>query len=105
MFSTAVRVLRIKDLKDLSVLLVRRVTIDMQALKDLKRCFFILHPSATSMARDRPSPYAEGEGCAWRGEGQVFPPPYGERGRSYYRSAGACPLRAFLLSESGFIGL
>ena len=72
---------------------------------ELKRCFFILHPSAISLARDRPSPYAEGEGCAWRGEGQVFPPRYGERRRSCYCSAGACPPRAFLLSESGFIGL
>ena len=40
MFSEAMRVLPIKDLKDLSVLLVWWSTIDMQVLKDLKRCFF-----------------------------------------------------------------
>ena len=39
MFSAALRVLQIKDLKDLSFLSVG-VTIDMQVLKDLKRCFF-----------------------------------------------------------------
>ena len=39
MFSAAMHLLPIKDLKDLSVLLIRRVTIDMQDLKDLKRCF------------------------------------------------------------------
>ena len=39
MFSAAMHLLPIKDLKDLSVLLIRRVTIDMQVLKDLKRCF------------------------------------------------------------------
>ena len=38
MFSTAMRVLHIKDLKDLTVF-YRRDTIDMQDLKDLKRCF------------------------------------------------------------------
>ena len=36
MFSAALRVLQIKDLKDLSFLSVG-VTIDMQVLKDLKR--------------------------------------------------------------------
>ena len=39
MFSVVVRVLPIKDLKDLSFLSVG-VTIDMQVLKDLKRRFF-----------------------------------------------------------------
>ena len=38
MFSAAARVLPIKDLKDLSVLFSRRGAIDMQVLKDLKRC-------------------------------------------------------------------
>ena len=39
MFSAALRVLSIKDLKDLSVFFDRRDTIDMQDLKDLKRRF------------------------------------------------------------------
>ena len=39
MFSAAMCPLQIKDLKDLRALLCRRVTIDMQDLKDLKRCF------------------------------------------------------------------
>ena len=39
MFSAAMRVLPIKDLKDLRFFR-RRGTIDMQDLKDLKRCFF-----------------------------------------------------------------
>ena len=38
MFSAAIHLLQIKDLKDLSVFLVG-VTIDMQDLKDLKRFF------------------------------------------------------------------
>ena len=38
MFPVAVRLLQTKDLKDLSVFC--RDTIDMQVLKDLKRCFF-----------------------------------------------------------------
>ena len=38
MFPAAMRVLSIKDLKDLSVFWIG-VTIDMQDLKDLKRCF------------------------------------------------------------------
>ena len=38
MLLAALRVLRIKDLKDLSLFFVG-VTIDMQDLKDLKRCF------------------------------------------------------------------
>ena len=38
MFSVAVRMLQIKDLKDLSFFFVG-VTIDMQDLKDLKRFF------------------------------------------------------------------
>ena len=46
MFSAAVRVLQIKDLKDLSVLFVG-VTIDMQDLKDLKRCFHGQHSRGT----------------------------------------------------------
>ena len=40
MFPVALRVLPIKDLKDLSFLSVG-VTIDMQDLKDLKRCFHV----------------------------------------------------------------
>ena len=36
---SALRVLHIKDLKDLRFI-ARRDTIDMQVLKDLKRCFF-----------------------------------------------------------------
>ena len=38
-FSAAMCPLQIKDLKDLRALLCRRVTIDMQDLKALKRCF------------------------------------------------------------------
>ena len=38
MFSPALRVLQIKDLKDLRLFFVG-VSIDMQDLKDLKRCF------------------------------------------------------------------
>ena len=44
MFSAALRVLLIKDLKDLSVF-YSAVTIDMQDLKDLKRCFSRLRAS------------------------------------------------------------
>ena len=40
MFSAAMHLLQIKDLKDLSVFLVG-VTIDMQVLKDLKRFFHV----------------------------------------------------------------
>ena len=39
MFPAAVRMLHLKDLKDLRPLLCRRGTIDMQVLKDLKRIF------------------------------------------------------------------
>ena len=39
MFSAAMCPLQIKDLKALRALLCRRVTIDMQDLKALKRCF------------------------------------------------------------------
>ena len=39
MFPAAMCPVQIKDLKDLRALLCRRVTIDMQDLKDLKRCF------------------------------------------------------------------
>ena len=39
MFLAVVHLLPIKDLKDLRALLRWRVTIDMQVLKDLKRCF------------------------------------------------------------------
>ena len=39
MFLAALRVLSIKDLKDLRVFLSRRDTIDMQDLTDLKRFF------------------------------------------------------------------
>ena len=38
-FPVALRLLPIKDLKDLRALLCRRDTIDMQDLKDLKRFF------------------------------------------------------------------
>ena len=39
MFSAALRLPHIKDLKDLSVFFEVGDTIDMQDLKDLKRCF------------------------------------------------------------------
>ena len=39
MLLAALRVLRIKDLKDLSVFFWSAGSIDMQDLKDLKRCF------------------------------------------------------------------
>ena len=58
MFSEAMRVLQIKDLKDLSVLLVWWSTIDMQVLKDLKRCFF-----TRAIAGDRPPRYGPGRVC------------------------------------------
>ena len=45
MFPVALRVLSIKDLKDLSFLSVG-VTIDMQDLKNLKRCFYLTHTPA-----------------------------------------------------------
>ena len=45
MFSAALRVRQIKDLKDLRFLSVG-VTIDMQVLKDLKRRFFSSIPRA-----------------------------------------------------------
>ena len=41
MLLAALRVLSIKDLKDLSVFFGRRGSIDMQDLKDLKRCFHV----------------------------------------------------------------
>ena len=41
-FPAAVRLLPIKDLKDLSFFR-RRFSIDMQVLKDLKRCFYLSH--------------------------------------------------------------
>ena len=52
MFPAALRVLPIKDLKDLSVSFGRRVTIDMQDLKDLKRFFL-----TRTLAGDRPPRY------------------------------------------------
>ena len=58
--------LQIKDLKDLRFLSVG-VTIDMQDLKDLKRCFF-----TGALAGDRP-------------------PHYGEKKRIAARRARACP--------------
>ena len=51
MFSAALRVLPIKDLKDLSFLR-SGITIDMQDLKDLKRGFF-----TGAIAGDRPPRY------------------------------------------------
>ena len=51
MFPDAMCVLPIKDLKDLSAFLVWD-TIDMQDLKDLKRCFL-----TRTIAGDRPPRY------------------------------------------------
>ena len=56
MFPAAMRVLPIKDLKDLSVFF-SAVSIDMQDLKDLKRFF-----RAGAIAGDRPPRY----GPRWR---------------------------------------
>ena len=57
MFSAAVRVLPIKDLKDLSFS-VGGDTIDMQDLKDLKRClFFAMLWGTREIAGDRPPRY------------------------------------------------
>ena len=80
MFSEALRVLPIKDLKDLSVLLVRRGSIDMQVLKDLKKCFFYANDRGGQApalrlkkrplyrrARACPSPcLGRGDGVGWR---------------------------------------
>ena len=72
MFSAALRVLQIKDLKDLSFS-VGGDTIDMQDLKDLKRCLsFATVWGTRTIAGDRP-------------------PRYGEKKRAVYRRARACP--------------
>ena len=84
--------LQIKDLKDLSVLLGQRFSIDMQDLKDLKRkerhylprragaCpprFFSSWPVSRGpvprdrcLARDRPSPYGK-RGVLWASRGRL----------------------------------
>ena len=53
-FSAVLRVLQIKDLKDLRFF-GRRVSIDMQDLKDLKRC----SRADRTIAGDRPPRYDE----------------------------------------------
>ena len=68
MFSvSALRVLQIKDLKDLRFF-TSSGTIDMQVLKDLKRCFLM-----RTLAGDRPPRYEPGKGfsspCARSGAG------------------------------------
>ena len=55
MFSAAMCPVHIKDLKNLRALLCRRDTIDMQNLKDLKRCFH----AGLAIAGDRPPRYGE----------------------------------------------
>ena len=67
MFPAAMCPVQIKDLKDLRALLCRRVTIDMQDLKDLKRCFH----AGRAIAGDRPPRYGE------KGPEEIF-----SRGRS-----------------------
>ena len=64
MFPAALRVLSIKDLKDLSVFFDQRVTIDMQDLKDLKRCFHVNDRGgqAPALRLSRPSPFTVGRG-------------------------------------------
>ena len=52
MFAAAMQLRPIKDLKDLSVFFGIRDTIDMQDLKDLKRCFLM-----RTIAGDRPPRY------------------------------------------------
>ena len=52
MFPDALRVLQIKDLKDLRAFFWIGDTIDMQDLKDLKRCFLM-----RGIAGDRPPRY------------------------------------------------
>ena len=64
MFSAALRVLYIKDLKDLSVFFDPRDTIDMQDLKDLKRYFHVNARGGQAPARRyaRPPPFTVGRG-------------------------------------------
>ena len=52
MFPAAMHLLYIKDLKDLRVSFGSAVSIDMQDLKDLKRCFLM-----RTLAGDRPPRY------------------------------------------------
>ena len=56
MFSAAMRLLPIKDLKDLSVFFEVGATIDMQVLKDLKRRFFSHIPRRPSADKTLQSP-------------------------------------------------
>ena len=64
MFSAALRLLSIKDLKDLSVFFHPRDTIDMQDLKDLKRYFHVNDRGgqAPALRFARPSPFTVGRG-------------------------------------------
>ena len=81
MFSAAMHLLHIKDLKDLRFFLVE-VTIDMQDLKDLKRRFF-----TGAIAGDRPPRYGPGRdsprhapfGSRRARTTEVGPMPYGRR--------------------------
>ena len=75
MLLSALRVLRIKDLKDLRFFR-RRGAIDMQDLKDLKRFFHVNDRGGNPLA------------CAC---GRRGPPRYGEKKRAAYRRARACP--------------
>ncbi len=66
-FSAAMCPVPIKDLKDLRALLCRRDTIDMQDLKDLKRCFSRVRsrgtgPRATGKKRHSLHPRSRGTG-------------------------------------------
>ena len=84
MFPAAVRLLPIKDLKDLRALLCRRFSIDMQVLKDLKRCFSRMRVfrkscrlAGTCAVRERVLPNYRDEKFA--GD---RPPRYGKKGFS-----------------------
>ena len=92
MFLAAVHLLQIKDLKDLRPLLCRRGTIDMQVLKDLKRCFHgrgpvprqasiamgnglagVCFSRRSAIAGDRPPPYGPGKVFLLRRSGSGEP--------------------------------
>ena len=118
MFSAARCPVHIKDLKDLRALLCRRDTIDMQDLKDLKRCFSRgrsrgtgpratvkkTPPPSSAIAGDRPPRYGEKNALFTVGRGPVprhrrrnltfagdRPPRYGEKNGTPHRRARACP--------------
>ena len=57
--------------------------------------------SDRTMARDRPSPYGEGDGVFYRSAGDRFFHRPTEKRPVFYRSAGACPPRALECANNG----